>query len=93
MGNGCQCKPCHEQRAKIAKREKGSLFAPNLSKRCVESILPLIYIEDAYMRCRTYFLIAGWSLFAFLCYKVAGATIENKVYNPFEILGISAVSH
>ncbi|KAF5363456.1 hypothetical protein D9756_000996 [Leucocoprinus leucothites] len=41
---------------------------------------------------RTYFLIAGWSLFAFLCYKVAGATVENSVYNPFEILGISAAA-
>ncbi|KXN80902.1 Translocation protein sec63 [Leucoagaricus sp. SymC.cos] len=68
---GCECKPCLEQRSRIAKREKGSLFVLRLSKRA-------------------YFLIAGWSLFAFLCYKVAGATVEGQVYNPFEILGISA---
>ena len=41
---------------------------------------------------RTYFLISGWSLFVFLCYKATGIVIENKVYNPFEILGIGAVS-
>jgi hypothetical protein len=28
----------------------------------------------------------------FLVYKTAGAKIENKVYDPFEILGLSAVS-
>ncbi|KAF7317954.1 J domain-containing protein [Mycena kentingensis (nom. inval.)] len=38
---------------------------------------------------KTSFVIAGWSVFAFLCWKVAGATMDNKVYDPFEILGIS----
>jgi translocation protein SEC63 len=38
------------------------------------------------------FLIAGWSLFIYLSYKVAGAKIENKVYDPFEVLGLRAVS-
>ncbi|KAF7775868.1 hypothetical protein Agabi119p4_4261 [Agaricus bisporus var. burnettii] len=67
---GCQCQACLDQRARIAKREKGTILAFNLSKK-------------------TYFLIAGWTLFAFLCYKVSGAVVENKLYNPFEILGIS----
>ncbi|PPQ86765.1 hypothetical protein CVT25_012410 [Psilocybe cyanescens] len=38
---------------------------------------------------RTYFLIGGWSLFTFVCYRVSLLKVENKVYNPFEILGIS----
>lgn len=37
-------------------------------------------------------VILGWSFFLFLVYKTAGAKIENKVYDPFEILGLSAVS-
>ncbi|KAJ7623440.1 Sec63 Brl domain-containing protein [Roridomyces roridus] len=35
------------------------------------------------------FVIVGWSFFAFLCWKVAGAKSDGKVYDPFEILGIS----
>ncbi|KAH9483171.1 Translocation protein sec63 [Psilocybe cubensis] len=38
---------------------------------------------------RTYFLLGGWSLFAFVCYRVSLLKVENKIYNPFEILGIS----
>ncbi|KAJ7281859.1 Sec63 Brl domain-containing protein [Mycena rebaudengoi] len=36
------------------------------------------------------FVIVGWSVFAYLCWKVAGAKMDNKVYDPFEILGIKA---
>ncbi|KAJ7695116.1 Sec63 Brl domain-containing protein [Mycena rosella] len=36
------------------------------------------------------FVVAGWSALAYLCWKVAGAKMDNKVYDPFEILGISA---
>jgi translocation protein SEC63 len=39
---------------------------------------------------KTSFIIAGWSLFAFLSYKVANAKNDNKVYDPFEVLGLSA---
>ncbi|KAJ7743136.1 translocation protein sec63 [Mycena metata] len=35
------------------------------------------------------FVIAGWSAFAYLSWKVAGAKMDNQVYNPFEILGIN----
>ena len=38
---------------------------------------------------RSIFLILGWSLLAFLFYKVSTAVVENKVYDPFEILGIN----
>ncbi|KAF8319200.1 Sec63 Brl domain-containing protein [Amanita rubescens] len=38
---------------------------------------------------RSIFLIIGWSLLAFLFYKVSNAVVENKVYDPFEILGIN----
>ncbi|OAX33624.1 hypothetical protein K503DRAFT_869439 [Rhizopogon vinicolor AM-OR11-026] len=34
-------------------------------------------------------IVVGWVAVAFLSYKVAHAELENKVYNPFEILGIS----
>ncbi|KAF9475267.1 translocation protein sec63 [Pholiota conissans] len=37
---------------------------------------------------KTYFLVGGWSLFALVCYRVSLLKVENKVYNPFEILGI-----
>ncbi|KAF9563385.1 hypothetical protein CPC08DRAFT_632910 [Agrocybe pediades] len=39
---------------------------------------------------RTYLLLGGWSLFAFVCYRVSLLKVENKVYNPFEILGIKS---
>ena len=42
--------------------------------------------------CRAWIVILGWSLFAFITYKTAGAKMENVVYDPFEILGLSAVS-
>ncbi|KAG6915041.1 hypothetical protein DXG01_013771 [Tephrocybe rancida] len=38
---------------------------------------------------KTYFLIAGWSLLGYIGYKVAHAEVDNKLYDPFEILGIS----
>ncbi|KAF5388148.1 hypothetical protein D9615_000013 [Tricholomella constricta] len=62
--DGCQCKPCIEQR-----NRSNSLLKPTLSKK-------------------TYFLVAGWSILGFVCYKVANATLDNKIYDPFEILGI-----
>ncbi|KAF5377761.1 hypothetical protein D9757_008081 [Collybiopsis confluens] len=36
------------------------------------------------------FLIFGWSLLGYLSYKVANAKLDNKIYDPFEILGISS---
>jgi hypothetical protein len=41
---------------------------------------------------RAILITAGWCIFAYLCFKVAGAKIENKVYDPFEILGLGSVS-
>ncbi|KAF4602544.1 secretory subunit [Pleurotus pulmonarius] len=66
---GCRCKSCLEQRARISKRERGSLLNPKLSRK-------------------TIFLILGWSLFAYLSFKVGNAKLDNKIYDPFEILGI-----
>ncbi|KAF8871165.1 hypothetical protein BD779DRAFT_1478393 [Infundibulicybe gibba] len=37
-------------------------------------------------------LVVGWSIFALLCYRAAGAKLDNKVYNPFEILELSSSS-
>ncbi|KAH8118300.1 Sec63 Brl domain-containing protein [Phellopilus nigrolimitatus] len=39
---------------------------------------------------KTMFLVAGWTVFGFLAYKVTTTHNENKVYDPFEILGIRA---
>lgn len=35
--------------------------------------------------------LAGWALLAFLAYQVATSTVESKIYNPFEILGLRSV--
>ncbi|KAI0751955.1 DnaJ-domain-containing protein [Irpex lacteus] len=51
------------------------------------SIQPGIF--SARFQRRSLFLAVGWSAFAYLAYKVTTAKIENKVYNPFEILEIS----
>ena len=40
---------------------------------------------------RNVFLAAGWALVAFLVYKVVTTEVENKVYDPFEILGLRTV--
>lgn len=36
-------------------------------------------------------MLGGWSLFAFVCYRVSLLKVESKIYNPFEILGIKSV--
>ncbi|KAL4078454.1 Sec63 Brl domain-containing protein [Scleroderma yunnanense] len=41
---------------------------------------------------KTIIILVGWLMVGFLAYKVADAENENKVYNPFNILGISAGS-
>ncbi|CDO70306.1 hypothetical protein BN946_scf184370.g7 [Trametes cinnabarina] len=41
------------------------------------------------LRRRTLIIIVGWSVVAFLIYKVKQSAVENKIYDPFEILGIS----
>lgn len=46
-----------------------------------------IYVDLNEFR-RTFFLVGGWTAFAFLTYKAATTRTENKIYNPFEILGI-----
>ncbi|KAF5322656.1 hypothetical protein D9619_001280 [Psilocybe cf. subviscida] len=69
--DGCQCKDCVEQRKLYQKQEKGSIFAPKISRK-------------------SYLLLGGWSLFAFVCYRVSQLKTENKIYNPFEILGIKS---
>ena len=36
-------------------------------------------------------LILGWSVFAYLVNRVRNAESDTKVYNPYDILGISPV--
>ena len=40
---------------------------------------------------RTFILAAGWALAGFLAYKVVSTEVENKVYDPFEVLGLRTV--
>jgi hypothetical protein len=42
--------------------------------------------------CRSLFIILGWAVFSLLAYKAATTKIDNKIYDPFEILGIKSVS-
>lgn len=42
---------------------------------------------------RTVALLVGWTLFGFVAYKVATTEVLNKVYDPFEILGLKSVRH
>jgi hypothetical protein len=42
--------------------------------------------------CRSLFIILGWVAFSLLAYKVSTTNIDNKIYDPFEILGIKSVS-
>ncbi|EMD31768.1 hypothetical protein CERSUDRAFT_119351 [Gelatoporia subvermispora B] len=39
-------------------------------------------------RRKTVILLAGWALLALTLYKVSTTEVENKVYDPFEILGL-----
>ncbi|KZT66980.1 hypothetical protein DAEQUDRAFT_813134 [Daedalea quercina L-15889] len=41
-------------------------------------------------RRKTFILAAGWALAAFLAYKVTTTEVENKVYDPFEVLGLGS---
>jgi preprotein translocase subunit Sec63 len=41
---------------------------------------------------RTYFLIGGWTVFGLLSWKAVGLKSVNKIYDPFEILGVASVS-
>jgi hypothetical protein len=42
--------------------------------------------------CRSLFILLGWAAFGLLAYKVSTTKIDNKIYDPFEILGIKSVS-
>lgn len=52
----------------------------------------LIIPSPADRICRGLFLSLGWVVFGLLAYKVATTKIDNKIYDPFEILGIKSVS-
>ncbi|EJF63141.1 translocation protein sec63 [Dichomitus squalens LYAD-421 SS1] len=41
------------------------------------------------LRRRTFIILAGWSITAFFAYKILTAENTSKIYDPFEILGIS----
>jgi preprotein translocase subunit Sec63 len=40
---------------------------------------------------RALITLGGWILFALLAYYVSQQEVENKVYDPFEILGLRSV--
>jgi len=39
---------------------------------------------------KSIFIISGWVVFSVLAYRVATTKIDNKIYDPFEILGITS---
>lgn len=43
------------------------------------------------MICRLLFIAVGWVAVAGLVYIVSTTTVDNKIYDPFEILGIRKV--
>ena len=55
---------------------------------CVEQRKRVKSLSKTKISKKSYLLVLGWSLFAYVAYKVANAKIDNKVYDPFEILGI-----
>ena len=83
---GCQCTPCLDRRKQILAK---SIFNPRLTTRSVFfTVLPT---HRSRFRSRTAVLLIGWSVVAFLVSRVRNAESDNKVYDPYEILGISAV--
>jgi hypothetical protein len=42
--------------------------------------------------CRSLLIVLGWVVFSLLAYKATTTKIDNKIYDPFEILGIKSVS-
>ncbi|KAH6899462.1 translocation protein sec63 [Coprinopsis sp. MPI-PUGE-AT-0042] len=50
------------------------------------SISPLTWSK------KTYFLIGGWTVFGLLSWKAVGLKSVNKIYDPFEILGITSTT-
>ena len=59
--------------------------APSAGKEVSDTV---VYPRRFLSTSRMTFVIVGWFIFALLCWKVAGAKLDNKVYDPFEILGI-----
>lgn len=82
-----------QQRESIRKRERGSLLRPKLRRKsalqCFTILLVMLMCEFGN---RTVIVLVGWVLVAFLVYRIATTEVENKVYDPFEILGIRSVS-
>lgn len=85
--DGCQCTECIKHR-KLIIQDRGSFLNPKTNKQWAEINLTFFVFNCLH---RTYLLLAGWSFFAFVSYKVSQLKVENKVYNPFEILGIKTV--
>ena len=82
---GCPCAQCIKHRTSL----KSSFFSPKARRR---SVVPHVCCTEYSPNvCRTAFLLIGWTVCGLLTYKVASAKVENKVYDPFEILGIASV--
>ena len=91
----CECGPCIEQRKRIKRREKGSLLHPQISKTYALAFQTAPVLKRKLMThnlsARTGFIVVGWLVVAGLAWKVGNAVTENKIYNPYEILGIAMV--
>jgi translocation protein SEC63 len=86
----CECSACVDKRTRIRNHEKGTIFRTSITKKC--AIVTSATHCDL-ISCRSLFITLGWLAFGLLSYKVATTKIENKIYDPFEILGIRTVSN
>jgi len=91
QSRGCQCKQCLERRKQVLAKVKGTLLKPKVTKRRVQFVCMSEPTHSDSGFNRTLAILIGWIIVGFLAYTVADVENENKIYNPFKILGISAV--
>ena len=91
QSRGCQCKQCLERRKQVLAKVKGTLLKPKVTKKWVQFVCASESTHSDSGFNRTLAIVIGWVIVGFLAYTVADVDNENIIYNPFIILGISAV--
>jgi translocation protein SEC63 len=74
-------KRCASKNTELSSDQNSAPGMPCLSAVCI-----------THDRRRTILTITGWVVLAVVGLKAAQAKVDNKIYNPFEILGIRTVS-
>lgn len=78
----CSCKQCNIKYGPVESRKKTAAAAAAVRRRAGHRFP--IY--------RWLFVIAGWAIFAFFIYKIKNLQVENKLWDPYQILGIKTSS-